>query len=94
MLLAWRQGGESKVDACSWLPTKEQAMDRSDGWSKRRVEGSSVLSWSLNHVDSSVAPMESSPAAMRDTSTETAVPVSSVAVSKSLLMRLFNELAD
>jgi len=38
--------------------------------------------------------MESSPAAMRDTSTETAVPVSSVAVSKSLLMRLFNELAD
>ena len=93
MLLATRQGEESELGACSWLPTKEQAIDRSDGWSKRRVEGSSVLSWSLNRADSSVAPIESSPAAISDTSAETAVPVSSVVVSRSLLMRLSNKLA-
>ena len=92
MLLATRQGEESELGACSWLPTKEQAIDRSDGWSKRRVEGSSVLSWSLNHVDSSVAPMESSPPAMSDTSAETAVPVNSVTVSRSLLKKLSNKL--
>ena len=94
MLLATRPGGESELGACSLLPTKEPAMDRSDGWSKRRVEGSSVLSWLLNHADSSVALMESSPAAMSDTSAETAVPINSMAVSRSLLMRLFNELAS
>ena len=68
-------------------------MDRSDGWSKRRVDGSSVLRLSLNHVDNSVAPIESSPTDMSDTSADTDVPVSSVAVSISLLMKPSGELA-
>lgn len=68
-------------------------MDRSDGWSKRRVDGSSALRLSLNHVVSSVAPMESSPTDMRDASADTVVPVSSVAASISLPMKPSGELA-
>ena len=75
------------------LSNREPAMDRSDGWSKRRVDGSSVLRLSLNHVDNSVAPIESSPTDMSDTSADTDVPVSSVAVSISLLMKPSGELA-
>ena len=67
---------------------KEPAMDRSDGWSKSRVDGSSVSRRSLNYVDSSVAPMESSPTDKSDTSMETAVPTSSITVPKSTLDEL------
>ncbi|EGB03466.1 hypothetical protein AURANDRAFT_67989 [Aureococcus anophagefferens] len=58
------------------LIVKEPAMDRSDGWSNSSVDGSSVSRRSLRRVESSVAPMESSPADMRGASSETAVPVS------------------
>ena len=68
-------------------------MDRSDGLSKRRVDGSSALRLSLNHVVSSVAPIESSPTDMSDMSADTDVPVSSVEVSISLPIKSSGDLA-
>lgn len=82
MLLATSKLNEEGTSA------KEPAMDRSDGWSKSRVDGSSVSRRSLNYVDSSVAPMESSPTDKSDTSIGTAVPTSSITVPKSTLDEL------
>ena len=54
-------------------------MDRSDGWSKSRVYGSSVTRREAIRVVSSVAPIESSPADIRGASAEIALPNTSEA---------------
>ena len=54
-------------------------MDRSDGWSKSRVYGSSVTRREAIRVVSSVAPIESSPADIRGASAEMALPNTSEA---------------
>ena len=54
-------------------------MDRSDGWSKSRVYGSSVSRREAIRVVSSVTPIESSPADIRGASAEMALPVTSEA---------------
>jgi hypothetical protein len=72
------------------LIVKEPAMDRSDGWSNSSVDGSSVSRRSLSHVESSVAPMESSPADMRGASSETAVPVMWVVMPTRSLCRTWD----
>ena len=58
------------------LIVKEPTMDRSDGWSNSSVDGSPESRRLLSRVESSVAPMESSPPDMRGASSETSVPVS------------------
>ena len=68
-------------------------MDRSDGWSKRSVCGSSILRRPPIRVDSSVALMESSPADMRGASTETEVPASSHAVATKSWISASHELS-
>ena len=62
---------------------KEPAMDCSDGWSNSSIDGSSVSRRLLSRAESSVAPMESSPANMRGTSNEMAVPVRLAAMPTS-----------
>ena len=54
-------------------------MDRSDGWSKSRVYGSSVSRREAIRVVSSVTPIESSPADIRGASAEIALPNTSEA---------------
>ena len=51
-------------------------MERSDGWSNSKVDGSSVRRRSLSRVESSVAPMESSPLDMSGMSGAMAVSAS------------------
>eukprot|EP00982_Pelagococcus_subviridis_P000853 6996-Pelagococcus_subviridis.AAC.1 len=66
-------------------------MERRDGWSKRRVDGSSAFTWELTRVDSSVAPIESRPADIKGASAEIAVPNISHARPTSCWTRLSRE---
>ena len=68
------------------------AMERSDGWSKRRVYGSSAFTCELTRVDSSVAPIESRPADIRGASAEMALPNTADARPASCWTRLSPEL--
>ena len=86
-------GGFNATDDVLPRYTKKLAMERSDGWSKRRDGGSSTSRRSLSLTDSYVTPMESSPTDMSDTSAEIAVLVRSVVVSTSSLTSLSNEIA-
>ena len=73
------RAGAALGDASSSTIQGEAAMERSDGWSKRSVCGSSVSRRELIRVDSSVAPIESRPAAIRAASAAMAVPNTSEA---------------
>ena len=68
-----------QVDDDARSSDREPAMDRSDGWSNKRVWESAVLKRSPRRVESAVAAMESSPVDMRGTSAKIVVPTSSEA---------------